>query len=245
MNDRQINDLVRMALEADELESAAGQGLRLVGIEDEDAPARRAGVVWGARLWIGAAVAAAAAVAGALLLPSVIAPSGAVDSGKAIAVAPVETTHEDSTPVEPVPPIVKHQSLTQVPPSVTHERPDLGGVEQCVVVTIYRDMRQGKHCAQMQNQVWSGNKCDADPAELRGITLGQPCIASVNQTLVVALSGPQRELPKSENDARGLADCILGSPRDCGSEMRCLASAAADCVPAHVSVKLEAVASSR
>ena len=248
MNDRQINDLVRMAMEVDELESGAADarpapGLHLADMDPASASSRslrdrRPAVrAW----WIGAGLAAAAVVAIASMTSPRVLPTGPKPGDTPIATNP----NGPSTPHNVVTPSVPEDHVA-VAPAPARERVDLGAVERCIVVAIYRDTRAGVRCVQFKPQVWSENKClsEITPSELRQVTLGQPCTPA-NQTLLVALAGPQKKLPQSQPEAEGLATCILDRPRDCGSDSKCLATAATECVPPDVSVRLESVAASR
>jgi hypothetical protein len=247
MNDQRISELVRMAMEVDGLEAEAnGPQLRLVGAggEDDLSPVRRRRA-W----WMGTSAAAAAALALWFVVPAFqrgSAPITPIADGTGSSVSGVE---------KPV--IVRNQRLTpdpvaspaiEYPPMVLNtaqERADPGSVERCIVVAIYRDDRGAMHCVKVKPHEWSENKClnEISQQELRCVSVGQPCSASADHAMLVALSGPQRSLPKTEADAVRLAGCILGSPSE--NDSRGYANAAADCVPAGVSVKIETTSDSR
>jgi hypothetical protein len=232
MNDRSMGELVRMAMEVDELErepSSAAPRLRLVGGEGESVhplPTRR----W----WIGMTAAAAAILTMAAALPLMMRPPVKVEPAIAdkiespLPVAPVELR---SATVE-----------TVVRPSAPATAPvDAGSIERCVVVAIYRNNRGGLDCVSPPTpQVWQGNKClsEVSAQELKTLTLDRACSPrESDRALVVAMAGPQRSLPKTESDAMGLATCILGGP-DEWQGLR-----AESCVPPEVAVKIEALGS--
>jgi hypothetical protein len=125
------------------------------------------------------------------------------------------------------------------------DRVDPGNVERSMVMAIYRGARGQMQCVKMKPHEWSENKCltDVTSQELKCVSVGQACTASADHALVVALSGPQKSLPRNDSDAVHLATCILGSP--CENDSKCLSLTAAQCVPDGVSVKIETVAASR
>ncbi|HMN41087.1 MAG TPA: hypothetical protein PKE29_09590 [Phycisphaerales bacterium] len=284
MNDKRMDRLVRMAMEAEEMEfgPAARSGeiapmLRLVGVGDErdngGAGARR--TAW----WIGAGVLAAAGIALASVLPMMLGPA----AEKRVPVAshggaPVEVADGAAKPTRGAPVFRRHRSLEAVAeggggttpvwmvseyalarepdicvppfsgvPALSGDRVDPGSVQRCVVVAIYRDDHGSMHCAQVQPQVWPGNKClsEVTPQEIRTVPLAEACSPTASRTLVVAMAGPQRALPNTELEAIGVARCILGgevSHAGCAEDLRCIANAAAACVSPEVAVKVESVA---
>jgi hypothetical protein len=231
MNDRRINDLVRMAMEADELEADAQSPDRHLAGAIDAVPSGRSGSLRG--WWAGAAL-AAAGIAVVVALPFFTGhaskPGATIVEGRLGVPGPKGTIEVVS------PAVVVNTAL---------ERVDPGTVERCVVVAIFRDDHGRMNCVKSKPHEWSENRClgEVSSQELRRVVVGQGCSSSADQALMVALAGPQRSLPKTEADAMGLATCILGSP--CENDPRCLANAAAECVPAEVSVKIETVASSR
>jgi hypothetical protein len=242
MNDTRMNELVRMAMEAESLErEALMEGrprLRLVG---GDPPPVRRVRAW----WVGAGVAAAACVAFVVALPAML-PHPAPLPDKPVVVKE-EPKYQPAAPV-----IVQHQRLpidqpkaTPTPTVVaTSDKPDIGSVERCVVMAIYRGDQGAMHCVQVKPHEWSNNKClsEVTQQEMRCVPIARSCSSSADDALVVAMSGPQKSLPKSESEAVGVASCILGSPH-CGSDgdARCFARAASECVPSDVSVRIESV----
>jgi hypothetical protein len=261
MNDARIQELVRMALEVDELE-----GVRRPAVTAASAGAADPrGVVVRRLFWAGAALAAAAAVAvmvsplatrvstdpgagrmTAGLGPSMAAPGAARDPGEVGAPA-----HADYT-VALEPRYTRRLNLQDMirpapapaPAGVVGARLDPEGLEQCVVMAIYRDPLGAMHCVQMKPHEWQGNRCltEVPPSELRSVWFGRPC-AEPASTLVVALSGPRRALPKNEEGAVALARCILGLSESCEAHGQpCLQRAAVECVPSEVSVRVETVA---
>ena len=152
-----------------------------------------------------------------------------VRSQRFIASAEHTETKQPESPLIKYPVVIPVDSQAAVDP---------GSVEGCIVVAIYRDDHGAMHCVKVKPQEWTGNKClsEVSQQELRCVSVGQPCSASADRAMLVALSGPQRSLPKTEADAVQLAGCILGSSSD---DSRGYAHAAAECVPSDVSVKIE------
>jgi hypothetical protein len=261
-----------MAMEAEELEfgpsQEAGPRLRLVGVGDDvdtDLPARRRG--W----WIVGGLAAAAGIALASALPLMMRPT-VVNSptivkhdGPAVTVdvananeAPKFRRHQPLDGFEgggttPVWELAQYEMSRQ--PSMcmapnaglfvrSDERADPGMVQQCVVMSICRD-DHGAMQVRVKPQQWAGNKClsDVTPQEIRTVGIGQTCSPAAYRSLVVAMSGPQRALPKTEMEAEGVAQCILGvGHHGTTDNVSLYADAAMGCVSPEVAVKVEAVA---
>jgi hypothetical protein len=248
MNDRRINNLVRMAMEVEELEGhASTPGLRLVGEPIAARPrewlATRAGMT-------SVGLAAAAGLALVFALPAMLHMS---EPTKTM----VATNTDGNSNAAPQEDIVIVKSLKQAQPVENPERPsipgmamatervDPGSVERSLVMAIYRGARGQMQCVKIKPHEWSENKCltEVTPQELRCVPVGQACTASADHALMVALSGPQKSLPRNESDAVHLATCILGVP--CENDSKCYSLSAAHCVPEGVSVRIETVADSR
>lgn len=249
MNDQRINNLVRMAMEVEELESRVNApDLRLVG--EPVAVRRRAWFTSGAGM-AGIGLAAAAGLALVFAIPAMMQPRGTgktvltVNGGGNSAGTPKDNTIvRHLTPVAPVED-VNHTAIVAIPTVTAADRVDPGSVERSMVMAIYRGARGQMQCVKMKPHEWSENKCltDVTSQELKCVSVGQACTASADHALVVALSGPQKSLPRNDSDAVHLATCILGSP--CENDSKCLSLTAAQCVPEGVSVKIETVAASR
>lgn len=251
MNDQRINELVRMAMEVEELESEGqgAPGLRLAG---SGVLPRRVGGLGGHRAWwVAAGTALAAALALAIALPIYLKPSRTE-----IVTNPAPS---DLTPVEPpalpVPAnIVTVVTLPMCTPDLSKSYPVRSGFstvsssdpQGSAVVTIYPRVRGNAPCVQVWAHQWSENRClgEVPAQEIKAAATDSLCNVG-NQTLVVALAGPRKALPKTQAEAEGLADCILGFPHECGGDTQCLSHIAMQCVDPNVSVKIETVASPR
>jgi hypothetical protein len=247
--------------------------LRLVGVGDDqdvDLPARSRRW-WVAGGMLAAAGVALASLLPMMIKPA--APGGPAGHGHEVAsggagpeMRPVEPPkfrrHQDlealaqggTTVVFPLNEYELSERAMCVPPrmsvamghAVDSDRVDPGTVQQCVVIGIFRD-DHGAMCVKVRPQEWAGNKClsEVTPQELRTVSLGQACTPVVSRTLVVAMAGPQRSLPKTEWEAAGVAQCIVGGvdTRHAGlDDVRSYMNAAASCVSPEVAVKVEAVA---
>lgn len=246
MNDARIEQLLRMAVEADELEDACeGRSpviARLHNGKVTMVAARR-------RMWAGIALAAGVslAFAGAWMI--------GVRSG-----TPQGTPIVDNTPAQPTEhatEIVSDEApRVKIEKNVIAATPNGGGVvrtvsndtgEQSVVLAIYHDPYVGCRCVKWRPHDWEENRClsDVGAQEIKGVDVGRPCMPAARQKLLVALSGPEQDLPTTDAKATQLAECILGGDRLCDTEGTCYESAARECVPKNVSFKIEAVAYNR
>lgn len=246
MNDRRLNELIRMAGEVSALErSAEGTPtLRLAG-----SPAEVARVRVARRSWIGMLSAAAAlAIAGlgtwyalapspSPVAPGPVAVNGSNSSGTTDSSSNAYVKNQPFGPALTVPgtegAVVRTVQNTPIP----------GTPDESVVLAIYRDNTGGLRCVQLAAHTWA-NRClpDVQPSELRDVRFGAPCVKEPQETLLIALAGPRRSLPTNEAGAVALAKCILSMPRGCDGEAACFSGPASQCVPAGVSVKIEAVA---
>lgn len=250
MNDRRLDELIRMAREVNELErSAEGiPALRLVG----DPVATRKGRSV-RRIWIGALSAAAAIAVVGVSVWMAVAPGATHPTQTGTPTAGAHGTNAPgNSPNESPRTFVKHTPLgptLPVPGSTgttvraTMPVPVPGSQDESVVLAIYRDNTGGVHCVQMAAHTWA-NRClpDVQASELRNVSFGEPCMSEPRQTLLVALAGPRRSLPTSEAGAVALAKCIFSMPRGCDTDAACFSGPASQCIPAGVSVKIESVA---
>jgi hypothetical protein len=244
MNDRRMGDLVRMAMEVEEIEREASEGaprLRLVGAEEPHAH-RQPTRAW----WVGMTAAAAAILAMAAALPLMLRPPATPTPGPAVVEKTTEPTPAPSP--EPKQPATVIVQTPHVAPSATANPTapafDAGSVERCVVLAIYRDQRGSMRCADVRPQEWQGNKClsEVTTQEIKTVSLERPCTPDADRALLVAMAGPQRALPKNQAEAEGVASCILRSPNTEGfDDIKPFISAASGCVSPEVAVKIESV----
>jgi hypothetical protein len=129
----------------------------------------------------------------------------------------------------PIAPLVQHQ------PSVIED-------QCCVVIALVRDTSGELRCVRWRQSDLA--QCGVDRMNVLDLkTAVQPshCVPSGEQVVLVAVSGPTRSLPSSDQSATELAQCILGTPRLCELEAHCFEPGAARCLPPDVSVRIEAV----
>lgn len=246
MNDARIEQLLRMAVEADELEDACeGRSPVIARLRNGKVTmlaARR-------RMWAGMALAACAALAfaGAWVI-GVRSGTPRPDAGGLAARGPARAAPapERGADEHVLPTRIEVVSKTTAPlRSSAGVVPD--GPEQSVVLAIYHDPYVGCQCVKWRPHDWAGNRClsDVGAQEIKGVDVGRPCMPAARQKLLVALSGPEKDLPTTDAQATTLAECILGGDRMCDTEGTCYEPAARECVPKTVSFKIETVAYNR
>lgn len=122
-----------------------------------------------------------------------------------------------------------------------------GTDEDTVLLAVFHDELAGTRCVSWRDYDFGGNKClgDVSEKELRGLCLRsaglETCGLKPQQVMLVALAGPRHSLPESDSSAQQLADCILRGERMCDSAGACYVPAARGCVPKNVSFRIETV----
>ncbi len=252
MNDRRLNELLRMAGEVDDLERSADgmSSSRRPGLNATANGAKSPALIRTDRL-------IRRQMFGALSMAAALAIAGVgfwLNSQSNRSSAPPVATSDSERGVSEVPArdYVKHvplstPTLVDAPTGTvvrsTPPVPVVGSLDESVVLAIYRNDAGDLHCVQLAPHTWS-NRClpDVQPVELRSVSFGTPCATQPRHTLLIALAGPRRSLPTSEASAVSLAKCILSMPRVCDGDAACFSGPASQCVPAGVSVKIESVA---
>lgn len=264
MDDRTLNNLVRMAAEIDEIERAAESGssssrLRLAGTATErPRTTRRLPLV----VRLSPFVAAAACVAAAVMIGR--GPSGGNPAGGGTALvadhsSPRGASGEDAS----------HQShrmaLTGAgegagigsarPVSMTAEqfRAFMRQFEaprefSSGVLAIYQDAAGVVRCVSWHPQAFGATPIEKlEPGELVKATYGQQCsIVGPHRLIAVAVSGPKENLPSSAERAQELAQCIVGDAMiKCDADPPTLSVASAGCVPHGLHVMMETLAMGR
>lgn len=244
MNDARIEQLLRMAVEADDLEDACeGRSpviARLHNGKVTMVAARR-------RMWAGMALAACAALAFAGAWVIGVRSGTPRTQGDQTAATPsgVEATNGSTLAGRVEPNRIERDGVPQT--RVELVSADAAGPDQNMVLAIYHDPYAGCRCVKWRSHDWSENRClsEVGAQEIKGVDVGRPCMPSAQQKLLVALSGPARDLPNTDAKASALAQCILDADRPCDAEGTCYEPAARECVPKNVSFKIEAVAYNR
>lgn len=215
MDDRQIQELVRMAVEAESLEhdqSVPGPFLF---------PAHRSS--WRVGLaWAGAAAAGLALGVGTWV---------AVRQGPSPVPVP-KMALADKTD--------RSAAATLPKPVPTHAAPGPhargAGDERCVVLMITRDSYGDLSCVQWRPHEWGEGRSLAQitPAELLDAAGGMWCDDGASEVTVVAVSGPRGSVPSSDALAQEVAACMTYSGDLCEGEPGSYATAALSCLPAGV-----------
>lgn len=236
--DRQLEDLLRMAHEADEAESllsggAAGHRPTPPGFPS---PLRLAGAGHGRSLGAWAALAAGVAIiaSGGIWLsanPTRNAP-GIASGARTLALGP--KPEAASADVQPGPP----------PQAVAaNEEPALLERRSAAVLAIVQDDAGHLQCVQWSSSPWQAerNLADVRTDELRDLGVGMLCERAARRVLVVGLEGPTHEMPTSDEHAATIARCILHSPHGDlpGAAEVCTPGT---CMPTSVKMRMESVA---
>lgn len=250
MNDLRIAELARMAVEVDELDRDAQMPelqpeLRLV-LDAEQATSelrrstRRAGLIAG----VTAALAAAACIGVALTVAFVAIGPYAPSRARVAVIPPIEpevprvTGHVGH---DHAPGVMGVGSVSAPPVPMRYASSD----EQCcMVVAMVRDSGGVLRCVKWRQHEWDVQRVSSMNAADLKQAVPQPCGAPT-QVVLVAMTGPTRSLPRTDEGAERLANCILAAPRSCDTDAMCFNGAAARCLPNDVSVKVETVAWNR
>ncbi len=219
MNDRELENLLRMVAEVDELDRAARRA-------DEMRRDVAATIPFGAargRHWLSRLGVPAAAVA-ALVLAWVGAPSAPERPG--VVCAPgLEILHwpgdreDDGARIDCFEPT----------PS-----------ERCVVLAIFHAWQPDCQCLEWQLYKWEDGRplTELTPDEVRDITLDVTGAPPVEQLLVVVIAKDPRDLPGNDTQAFSLLDCLndVEPATDAWESTTAYASAVQACLPASVRV---------
>lgn len=220
MDDRELEQLLRMAREAEELaDSAIPASITLVR------------PLWRRpRVWAGLSTLAAAAAVTVVwtLVPRTVAPPS-VPTTYPIAAAPESPA--TATPDEP-----ESQPIRLV------KGMDPGGPEQSVVFAIFRDPAGGCSCVQLENADWGSRRlADVGRDELLAAALDNPCTTLARQVLVVGVSGKPGTVPTTHDDAERLATRLSSVPLNEHQDVSLAAYAAMPDLPIGSTVVAEAV----
>lgn len=219
MNDKDLENLVRMAAEIDEFEHAARTFEPLGGIIPSTIrlePRRRRQPVW--QLGIPAAAAAAA------LLMALLPPAA---DRKPIS-AFVSSFHIDYCPAVPCYDGVRIDHFE-------HSSP-----EQCAVLAIFNTWEKDCQCLAWQLYEWEDGRALAElsPDEVRSITIDVTDAPPIEQLLLVAIAKNPSDLPSNETQTYELLDCLneVAPPTNPHESAAAYASAVRSCLPDTVTV---------
>lgn len=262
MDDRKLNNLVRMAAEIEEIERAAGADaangpqLRLAGTPAEGLPrTRRLPLV----VRLSPFAAAAACVVAAMMIgraPSTTNPSG----GGSSVVIDNRSGHGHGNSTEH---IARNHVVAPDGAGIGSARPVTMTADQfrafmrqfdaprefsSGVLAIYQDAAGVVRCVSWHPQAFGATPIEKLKAgELVKATYGQQCsIAGPHRLIAVAVSGPKENLPSSAERAQELAQCIVGdATMKCDADPPTLSVASASCVPHGLHVMMETLAMGR
>lgn len=189
MDDRELERLVRMAVEAEELERSADGPLLFASITGQARGGRR----WVSLLAGTGAMAAGLLVAFVVLSKVVTQPS---HHGETVAKGPAK---EGVIAVAP--------DANQ--PKIVEAKAD----EKCVVITAFRNPDGRCSCLNMATPEWNGQRlADVRRSELLDVALRHACTDEANQVFVVAVSGKADTLPKTRDEAEAIAARVAEAP---------------------------------
>jgi hypothetical protein len=256
MNDRRINNLVRMAAEIDELERSAldaapaeprmhAPQLRLVD-RDQAHRLRRERRAWVVRAVLMGAAAASVGLAVRLSLPTFThAPSPTPPIVKS-PVIPLPKTEVAVAPTPKVPPVAPHllprkpdtTTIAYVPP------PTPGADDAAVVLAIFEDAGGIVRCVRWHEHDFGERGLEhVRRSELLAATYGDSCVVGPHRLIAVGLTGPRDELPNTEERAQAMAQCIIGSQKGtCDIEPASYNSKSMTCLPHGLKMMVETLA---
>ena len=212
VNNKELENLVRMAAEIDSLEHVARICEPLADgtpatVRFDRARGRRP--LW----WFGASAAAAAA-----LLLMLLSPSPAQHPDFEIAYCPSAPRYD----------------------GVRIDRFEPSSPQQCAVLAIFHSWQTDCQCLAWQLYHWEDGRPLAEftPDQVHDITIDVTDAPPLEQLLVVAIAKNARDLPSSEADAHDLLDCLneLAPPTNPRDSTTAYASAVRACLPNSVKV---------
>ncbi len=129
--------------------------------------------------------------------------------------------------------------------------------ERDVMLAVYEPANapgksdQPETCMQMWTPLWSADRdvSDAQVADLLSESLDHTCMDRPGRVTIVGLTGPDSELPQTQAQALDLVACMMDArshpAHDCGMEEWSLNSAASQCLPNNVSVRVQTISLNR
>ncbi len=225
MNDRRLTQLLRMAAEAERMESTT---LRF------EAPVRASGPAWTG--WLEISAAAAAVVVGATVWMTDL--TGGSSAGPSLA-------QSNPTTIEPVGVVPSPLPVAHTDQNVVAQG-DPCDSESTVLLAIFRKADGATSTLRFAMKDWDAHRGINDLAEGELIGFAFDHADEItpdtmpDSVVLLAVSGPSDLVPRSDEDAAHLAACLEQAPTTCGEEMPCYANAALQCLPPGVSVHAEA-----
>jgi len=229
MDDKALQRLVRMAVEAEQFE--AGEKLRLAGTPRETRP-----IITSGRRWrgLGALAACVGLLAGVITLPRMITaisgtggPKGPIADGG----------------VAPRPRAIVGVFDEQAQKALDIFRSINGHSNgKQMLLALFRDGQDGCECVVWKEAEFGDRNLDeVSRSELLAAAMKGRCSADSSLVLVLALDGPQELLPESTEAAASLAACV-SNEIECRQNAACYTTQAIQCLPEQVSVVAETLA---
>ncbi len=242
-DDLVMDDLVRQTLDLESFErdvQAQTAPLRLASPVTVAAPRRSLS------LWLGAGLAAAAALTFAIVMMQPAAKPGNPIAMSEASPRPVEVAADIPTEPDTTQPtittvashIVRDDDLQQfadIDPDIATGLPSLGS-QRSVILAVYQG-EADPACDCLAWSVEAPGDWDQTKAGVLEQALRQPCMRDASSLTLVKITGPRVLLPFHDNDARELARCVPQTNCD----EACAFQAASECVPSDVRVQTRTI----
>ena len=229
MKDREIENLIRMAVEIDELEqrsldeasraSGAARGTIRLG-------ERRASA---ARWWIGLSAVAAAACLLLLLWPRQSQTAPPTSATPAV----VQRQHEIPVEIDYCPALPRKDGIRI-------DRFEPSSPESCSVLAIFHSWHEECKCLTWELDEWEDGRplAEFSPGRVLDIALDVTGAPPLQQLLVVAIAKDPGDLPSTDADTCELLQCLneVRPPTDPGDSPAAYGSAVRACLPESVTV---------
>lgn len=163
--------------------------------------------------------------------------------------------------VTPDPRLSPSQAAKELPPFIIEFLRSVEAAnvrtERDILLAVYEPADPGQSpvvldsCLQVWEPSWTAERdvADAPVAALVGESLDHACLDRPGRVTIVGLTGPADRLPQTQSQAMDLVACMLDRGADpahqCGPDDLRLSSAAAQCVPDAVSVRVQTVSFGR
>lgn len=247
MTDRQLEQLLRMANEA---EAMAQADLAALDERWRLPTARRPGAKLWTRVGVLAGVAAGLGMAVGMWMLSVRPPSKAVGpvAFKSDVGGPAAASRGGGAGVGGGGGVggvggIVDSGWAQIEALFDLARPKQGSV----VMAIAQDSAGGIRCVQWAEHEWSGGRqlSEVDPAELKALGKSMICEREAPRVVVVGLEGPGQMLPQSEAFAAEVARCIVATSACQQPGWNAAGCAESSCMPGSVTMRMETLALGR
>ena len=235
MTDRQLEQLLRMAHEAEAMAQADSAAMD----ERWRLPvARRLGAKLWTRVGVLAGVAAGLGMAVGMWMISTSPPSSGVGpvALKSVVSGPAVVSRGG-------PGGVVDSGWAQIEALFDLARPKRGSV----VMAIAQDSAGGIRCVRWAEHEWSGGRqlSEVDAAELQALGKLMICEREAPRVVVVGLEGPGQMLPQSEAFATEVARCIVATSACQQPGWNAAGCAESSCMPGSVTMRMETLALGR